>query len=141
MPRAKRGFKRRRRHNKLLKQAEGFAFGRKNKIRRTYEAVDRAQIYAFRDRRVKKRDFRQLWIARLSAAASDNNISYSRLINALTKAQIRLDRKVLSDIAIVDPKAFTAIVEQVRTRQHPRIRCIMRCIAEPISLARIFAHV
>src|SRR3954467_14232182 len=115
MPRAKRGFKRRRRHNKLLKKAEGFVLGRKNKIRRTAEAVDRASIYAYRDRRAKKRDFRGLWISRLSAAASDNNISYSRMIAALKKAEIKLDRKVLSDIAIVDPRAFTAIVDQVRT--------------------------
>jgi large subunit ribosomal protein L20 len=114
MPRAKRGFKRRRRHNKILKKAEGFVLGRKNKIRRTAEAVDRAGVYAYRDRRRKKRDFRQLWIARLSAAAALNDISYSRLINALKKAQIALDRKVLSDIAIVDPATFTAIVDQVR---------------------------
>src|SRR6476620_10722341 len=115
MPRAKRGFKRRRRHNKVLKRAEGFVLGRKNKYKRTAEAVDRAFIYAYRDRRAKKRDFRTLWIARLSAAASANNISYSRLIAALTKAQIKLDRKVLSDIAIADPKAFTAIVDTVRS--------------------------
>jgi large subunit ribosomal protein L20 len=115
MPRAKRGFKRRRRHNKILEKAKGFAFGRKNKIRRASEAVDRAGIYAYRDRRVKKREFRTLWIARLSAAASNNNISYSRFINALKKASIGLDRKILSDIAIADPKAFTAIVDQVRS--------------------------
>jgi large subunit ribosomal protein L20 len=115
MSRAKRGFKRRRRHNKILDKAEGFVFGRKNKIRRAAEAVDRAGIYAYRDRRVKKREFRQLWIARLSAAASANNISYSRLLGALTQAQVKLDRKVLADIAIADPRGFTAIVDQVRT--------------------------
>src|SRR3954465_15394666 len=115
MPRAKRGFKRRRRHNKVLERAKGFVLGRKNKFKRTAEAVDRSFIYAYRDRRTKKRDFRQLWIARLSAAASANNISYSRLINALTKAQVKLDRKVLSDIAITDPSVFTAIVDQVRS--------------------------
>lgn len=115
MPRAKRGFKRRRRHNKILDRAEGFVLGRKNKIRRTAEAVDRAHIYAFRDRRAKKRDFRQLWIARLSAAANANDISYSRMIAALKKAQVILDRKVLSDIAICDPKAFSVIVDQVRS--------------------------
>src|ERR1700677_828455 len=109
MPRAKRGFKRRRRHNKVLDKASGFVLGRKNKFKRTAEAVDRAHVYAFRDRRAKKRDFRQLWIARLSAAESDNNISYSRLIAALIKAEVNLDRKVLSDIAIVDPRAFSAI--------------------------------
>src|ERR1700692_526890 len=108
MPRAKRGFKRRRRHNKVLKRAEGFVLGRKNKYKRTFEAVDRAGVYAYRDRRVKKRELRQLWIARLSAASSSNDISYSRLISALIKAKIKLDRKVLADIALVDPKAFTA---------------------------------
>src|SRR4051812_23646056 len=115
MPRAKRGFKRRRRTNKMLKKAEGFVLGRKNKFKRTAEAVDRAGIYAFRDRRAKKRDFRQLWIARLSAASNDNGISYSRLIAALSKSQVRIDRKILSDIAIADPKAFSAIVDQVRS--------------------------
>jgi len=116
MPRAKRGFKRRRRHNKVLDRASGFVLGRKNKFKRTAEAVDRSFIYAFRDRRAKKRDFRTLWIARLSAAAADNNISYSRLICALTRSEIKLDRKILSDIAIVDPKTFSAIVEQVRNQ-------------------------
>jgi large subunit ribosomal protein L20 len=115
MPRAKRGFKRRRRHNKVLDRAEGFVLGRKNLFKRTAEAVDRAFVYAYRDRRGKKRDFRQLWIARLSAAAADNNISYSRLIAALKAAKVNLDRKVLSDIAIADPKTFSAIVEQVRS--------------------------
>ncbi len=115
MPRAKRGFKRRRRHNKVLKRAEGFVLGRKNKFKRTAEAVDRSFIYAYRDRRVKKREFRQLWIARLSAAASNNDISYSRLVSALKKAKVNLDRKVLSDIAIVDPRAFSAIIDQVRS--------------------------
>lgn len=115
MPRAKRGFKRRRRHNKILDRAEGFSFGLKNKIRRASEAVDRAHIYAFRDRRVKKRDFRQLWIARISAAANNNEISYSRLISALTQSAVKLDRKILSDIAIVDPATFTAIISEVRS--------------------------
>ncbi|OFZ73965.1 MAG: 50S ribosomal protein L20 [Bdellovibrionales bacterium RIFOXYD1_FULL_44_7] len=115
MPRAKRGFKRRRRHNKILKRAEGFVLGRKNKIRRTAEAVDRAGVYAYRDRKGRKRDFRQLWIARLSAAANNNDISYSRLIAALTQSKVKLDRKVLADIAIVDPQAFSAIVNEVRS--------------------------
>ena len=115
MPRAKRGFKRRRRHNKVLARAEGFVLGRKNKYKRTAEAVDRSFIYAFRDRRVKKREFRQLWIARLSAAANLNEISYSRMVAALKKAQVKLDRKILSDIAIQDPMAFSAIIQQVRS--------------------------
>src|SRR5882672_3442582 len=103
MPRAKRGFKRRRRHNKVLERASGFVLGRKNKFKRTAEAVDRAFIYAYRDRRAKKRDFRQLWIARISAAAQSNDISYNRLIAALGVAKIGLNRKMLSDIAIADP--------------------------------------
>src|SRR6185436_11061837 len=115
MPRAKRGFKRRRRHNKVLKRAEGFVLGRKNKFKRTAEAVDRSFIYAYRDRRAKKRDFRQLWISRLSAAANDCQISYSRMIAALKKAEIKLDRKILSDIAISDPKGFSAIIDQIRS--------------------------
>ena len=115
MSRAKRGFKRRRKHNKILERAKGFSFGLKNKIRRASEAVDRAHIYAFRDRRVNKRDFRTLWIARLSAAAAQNDISYSRLISALKKNSIALDRKVLADIAHADPAAFKMIVDQVRS--------------------------
>jgi large subunit ribosomal protein L20 len=115
MPRAKRGFKRRRRHNKLRNKAEGFVLGLGSQIRRTAEAVDRAGIYAFRDRRVKKRDFRTLWIARLSAAASGNDISYSRLVSALTKAKVALNRKMLSEIAIHDPSGFETIVNKVRS--------------------------
>jgi large subunit ribosomal protein L20 len=115
MSRAKRGFKRRRKHNKILDRAEGFSFGRKNKIRRAAEAVDRAHMYAYRDRRAKKRDFRQLWIARISAALGANDMSYSRFIAALKKARVALDRKILSDIAIKDPSIFTAIVQQVRS--------------------------
>ena len=115
MSRAKRGFKRRRKANKVRKLASGFRAGLSTQYRRMEEAVRRAHVYAYRDRRVKKREFRQLWIARLSAAASQNNISYSRLVAALTKANVALNRKVLSEIAIHDPKGFTAIVEQVRS--------------------------
>lgn len=115
MPRAKRGFKRRQRHNKLRNKAEGFVLGLGSQIRRTSEAIDRAGIYAYRDRRAKKRDFRGLWIARLSAATNANQLSYSRFINALNKAKIALNRKMLSEIAIHDPKAFEAIVNKVRS--------------------------
>jgi large subunit ribosomal protein L20 len=115
MPRAKRGFKRRRRVKKVLDRAEGFVLINRNKFRRTAEAVDRSFVYAYRDRRVKKRDFRTLWIARLSAASGDNSISYSRLIAALKKGSVGLDRKVLAEISIADPKGFTAIVNQVRS--------------------------
>ena len=115
MPRAKRGFKRRRRANKVLKAAKGFSFGNKNKYRRTAEVVDRSRIYAYVGRKKRKRDFRQLWIARLSAGLSTHDMSYSRFIAALKKAGTTLDRKVLSDIAIHDPFGFQAIVEKVRS--------------------------
>ncbi len=115
MPRAKRGFKLRRRHNKIRNQAEGMKLGLGSQIRRTSEALDRAGVYAYRDRKVKKRDFRGLWITRLSAAAYSHDISYSRLISAFKKANILLNRKVLSDIAISDPKGFEAIVGKVRS--------------------------
>ena len=114
MPRAKRGFKRRRRHNKIRDRAEGFVLGLGSQIRRTTEFLDRAGKYAYRDRRAKKRDFRGLWIARLSAATNGNAISYSRFINALIKAKVTLNRKMLSEIAIHDPKAFETIVTKVR---------------------------
>ena len=115
MPRAKRGFKRRKRLKKLHDKSSGFVLGLNNKVARTYEAVDRAGVYAYAHRRAKKRDFRQLWIARLSAALNTNDISYSRFIGALVKSAVKLDRKVLSDIAINDPFGFTAIVNQVRS--------------------------
>ncbi len=112
MPRAKRGFKARTRRKKILKRAEGFAHRRKNTIRRAAEAVDRAMRYAYRDRKARKRDFRQLWITRIGAAAVLNGLNYSTLIAKLKQADIRLDRKVLSDLAVFDPSAFSAIVQQ-----------------------------
>jgi len=115
MPRAKRGFKRRRRINKVFDRAEGFVLGRGNKWRRMKETVDRALNYAYRDRKAKKRDFRGLWITRISAAAQANDISYSRLVSAFRKSNVELDRKVLADIAIVDPAGFSKIVENVRS--------------------------
>ncbi len=115
MPRAKRGTKRRTRHNKLRNKAEGFVLGLGSQIRRTSEAIDRAGVYAYRDRKVKKRDARGLWITRLNAAAGAQDISYSRLINALKKANVMINRKMLSEIAIHDPKGFEGIVAQVRS--------------------------
>lgn len=111
MPRAKRGFKARRRRAKVLKMAEGFTHRRKNTIRRGAEAVDRAMRYAHRDRRARKRDFRQLWITRIGAAAVLNGLNYSTLIAKLDEAQIKLDRKVLSDLAVFDAAAFSAVVQ------------------------------
>lgn len=115
MPRAKRGFKRRRRHNKLRNKAEGFTLGLGSQIRRTAEAVDRAGVYAYRDRKAKKRDFRGLWIARLSAATNGLGISYSRFVSAMKKANLALNRKMLSEIAIHDPKGFETIVSKVKS--------------------------
>jgi len=111
MARVTRGFKARRRRNKVLKLAKGFRGGRHRLYRSATEAVDRALNYAYRDRRNKKREFRSLWIARISAAAKQNGTSYSRLMGGLKKAGVEMDRKVLSNMAILDPNAFTQVVK------------------------------
>jgi large subunit ribosomal protein L20 len=111
MSRVTRGFKARRRRNKVLKMAKGFRGGKHRLFRTAAEAVDRALCYAYRDRRTNKRNFRRLWIARIGAAAKLNGTSYSRLINGLKNANIELDRKVLSNLAIVDPNAFGEVVK------------------------------
>jgi len=112
--RVKKGFKARRRRNRVLKLAKGFRGRRKNCYRRANEAVERAMDYATRDRRQKRRDFRRLWIVRINAAARQNGISYSKLIAGLHKAGSALDRKVLADIALFDPQGFAAVVAAVR---------------------------
>ena len=111
MPRVTRGTKARRRRNKVLKMAKGYRGGKSRLFRTATEAVDRALCYAYRDRRTKKRDFRRLWITRISAAAKMNNTNYSRLIHGLKQSGIELDRKVLSNLAIVDPKTFSEVVK------------------------------
>src|SRR5210317_252250 len=111
MPRVTRGFKARRRRNRVLKMAKGYRGGKHRLYRTATEAVDRALCFAYRDRRTKKRNFRRLWITRIGAAAKINGTSYSRLINGLKGAGIELDRKVLSNLAIVDPNAFTEVVK------------------------------
>ena len=116
MPRVKRGFKARRRRNKVLKLAKGYRGARSKLFRSAAEAVDRALNYAYRDRRVKKRDFRGLWIARINAAARQNGLNYSRLIHGLKQAEIGLDRKVLAEIAVTDPAAFTAVAEKAKAQ-------------------------
>jgi large subunit ribosomal protein L20 len=113
MPRVKRGFKARRRRNKVLKLAKGFRGARSRLFKTATEAVDRSLKYAYRDRRVRKREFRGLWIVRISAAAKNNGISYSRFMGALKKADIGLDRKVLSEMAARDPERFTSLVKMV----------------------------
>jgi len=107
--RIKRGFKARRRRNKVLKQARGFRGARSKLFRTAAGTLDRALNYAFRDRRQRKRDFRKLWIARINAAARINEISYSKFISGLKKASVALDRKVLAELAISDPAGFSKI--------------------------------
>src|SRR5512137_1687071 len=114
MPRVKRGFKARRRRNKVLKLAKGYRGARSKLFRSATEAVDRALNYAFRDRRVKKRDFRSLWITRINAASRLNGLSYSKFIFGLKKANVEIDRKVLADIAVSDPKGFSEIAGVAR---------------------------
>jgi len=105
------GPRRTRRRKRILKLAEGFRGRRKNTIRRGKEAVERALAYATRDRKQRKRHFRRLWIARINAAARQNGMSYSRLVSALKKAGVTLDRKVLAEIAYADPATFAAVVD------------------------------
>jgi len=112
--RVKTGTVRRRRHKKILKMAKGFYSGRRKHFRKAKEQVERSLVYAFRDRRQKKRDFRKLWIIRINAACRLNNISYSRFINGLKKANIDLDRKILADLAMNEPEVFAQIVEKAK---------------------------
>ena len=107
--RVRRGFKARKRRKKVLKLAKGYRGGRSKLFRTAADAVDKALMYAYRDRRVRKRDFRKLWIARINAAARMNNLSYSKFIHGLKLAGVELDRKVLAELAISDPMGFTQI--------------------------------
>lgn len=111
MPRVKRGFKARRRRNRVLKQVEGQFGGRKNRFRQAVEVLRHAWEYGYISRKLKKRDFRKLWIVRINAAARINGTSYSRLMNGLKKLGIELNRKVLSEIAIHDPASFGLVVK------------------------------
>jgi large subunit ribosomal protein L20 len=116
MPRVKRGVTARARHKKVLALAKGFRGRSGNVFRIAKEAVMKAGQYAYRDRRAKKRVFRQLWIARINAAARSNGLTYSQFANGIRKAGIDIDRKVLADIAYHDPAAFAGIVEQVKAK-------------------------
>jgi len=111
MPRVKTGVVRRRRHKKILKMAKGFYSGRRKHFRKAKEQVEHSLVYAYRDRRQKKRDFRRLWIVRINAACRLNGINYSRFMNGLKVAEIALDRKILADMAMNDAAAFTSLVE------------------------------
>lgn len=114
MARVKRGTIARARHKKVLKQAKGYYGARSRIYRVAVQAVTKAGQYAYRDRRQRKRQFRQLWIARINAAARQNGMSYSRFINGLKKASVEIDRKILADIAVHDKAAFTALVEEAK---------------------------
>ena len=114
MPRVKRGVTARARHKKVMKAAKGYYGARSRVYRVAVQAVTKAGQYAYRDRRQKKRQFRQLWIARINAASRQNGLSYSRFINGLKKASIEIDRKILADIAVHDKVTFTALVEKAK---------------------------
>src|SRR5512135_1523314 len=115
MPRVKGGPKTRQRRKRVLKMAKGYRGGRSRLYRTAVDAVHRALAYAYRDRKARKRDFRRLWIARINAAARLQGVSYSRLMDALKKAHIEMDRKILADLAVKDPGAFSKIVAMAKT--------------------------
>jgi large subunit ribosomal protein L20 len=116
MPRVKRGVTAHARHKKVLDQAKGYRGRRSTVYRIAKEAVMKAGQYAYRDRRQRKRQFRQLWIARINAAARELGLTYSRLMNGLKKAQIEVDRKVLADLAVFDKPAFAQIADQAKAQ-------------------------
>jgi large subunit ribosomal protein L20 len=115
MARVKRGVTTHARHRKVIKAAKGFQGRSRNTFRAAIQRVEKAGQYAYRDRRVKKREFRRLWIQRINAGARLHGLTYSTFMNGLSKAGIELDRKILSDIAIREPEAFKALVEQAQT--------------------------
>ncbi|MEL6920484.1 MAG: 50S ribosomal protein L20 [Pseudomonadota bacterium] len=114
MARVKRGVTAHAKHKKVIKAAKGFYGRRKNTIRIAKQAVEKADQYAYRDRKVRKRNFRSLWIQRINAAAREHGLTYGRLIDGLNKAGVEVDRKVLSDLAIHEPAAFAALVAQAK---------------------------
>ncbi len=116
MPRVKSGVQAHARHKKVIKAAKGYRGRRKSCFRVATQAVDKARQYAYRDRKVKKRDFRSLWIVRINAAAREHGLSYSRFMNGLTLAGIELDRKVLADIAVRDTDGFAKLAETARAQ-------------------------
>ncbi len=114
MARVKRGVTAHAKHKKVIKKAKGYYGRRKNTIRIAKQAVEKAAQYAYRDRKVRKRNFRSLWIQRINAGAREHGLTYGRLIDGLTKANIEVDRKVLSDLAIHEPEAFAALVAKAK---------------------------
>jgi large subunit ribosomal protein L20 len=116
MPRVKSGVQAHARHKKVIKAAKGYRGRRKSCFRVATQAVDKARQYAYRDRKVKKRDFRSLWIVRINAAAREHGLNYSRFMNGLTLAGVELDRKVLADIAVRDADGFAKLAETARAQ-------------------------
>ena len=116
MPRVSTNVARLKRKNQILKQAKGYFGRRKNLYKTAKEAVERAHKYAYRDRKNRKREFRRLWIIRINAAARQNELSYSRLMDGLNKAGIEIDRKVLADLAVRDPNAFTQLASAAKSK-------------------------
>ena len=114
MARVKRGVTAHAKHKKVLKSAKGYYGRRKNTIRIAKQAVEKADQYAYRDRKAKKRNFRSLWIQRINAAAREHGLTYGRLVDGLNKAGVEIDRKVLSDMAIHEPAAFAAVAEKAK---------------------------
>ena len=115
MPRVKRSVASRKKRRKVLGQAKGYWGLKKSSYRYAKEQVDHSLTYAYRDRKNKKRDFRRLWITRINAGAHLNDLSYSKFMNGLRKAGIEIDRKILADLAVHDPAAFTALAEKARS--------------------------
>tara|TARA_B100000676_G_C17522728_1_gene553601 strand:- start:170 stop:529 length:360 start_codon:yes stop_codon:yes gene_type:complete len=114
MPRVKRGVTARARHNKVLARAKGYRGARKNVFRVANQAVMKADQYAYRDRRQRKRQFRSIWIVRINAAARNHDLNYSRLINGLDKASIKVDRKILADMALNDREGFAVLADRAK---------------------------
>jgi large subunit ribosomal protein L20 len=119
MSRVKRGVTSHARHKKVLKAAKGYYGRRKNTIRIARQAVEKAGQYAYRDRKVRKRNFRALWIQRINAATRELGLTYGRFIDGLTKAGIEVDRKILADLAVREPEAFKALVEKAQAAAQP----------------------
>jgi large subunit ribosomal protein L20 len=116
MPRVKRGVAAKKRKDRILRQAKGYFGGRGNLIKTAREAVQKGLKYAYRDRRQRKREFRGLWIARINAAAREHDISYSRMMHGLKEAGVEVDRKILAELAISDPKAFGELAELAKSK-------------------------
>jgi large subunit ribosomal protein L20 len=114
MPRVKRGVASSRRRKRILKQAKGYSGARRKTFKVARESVEKALVYAYRDRKQRKRQFKKLWIVRINAAAREHGLSYSRFMNGLKKAEIELDRKVLAQLALEDPAAFAQLVETAK---------------------------